>query len=79
MSTITLKNLPEELHQRLKESAVAHHRSLNREIIARLEAQFLDAPLDAEAKLAELRVLRQRRAVYAVPEEIDALKREGRS
>lgn len=79
MSAITLKNIPEDLHQRLKESAAAHHRSLNGEIIARLEAQFLAPPLDADAKLAELRVLRQRRAVYAVPEEIDALKREGRS
>lgn len=79
MSAITLKNIPDELHQRLRESAAAHHRSLNGEIIARLEAQFSSAALGAEARLAELRVLRQREAVYAVPEEIDALKREGRS
>ncbi len=78
MSAITLKNIPEELHQRLKESAATHHRSLNKEIIARLEAQFSPAALDPETRLAELRILRQREAVYAVPEEIDALKREGR-
>lgn len=78
MTTITLKNIPDDLHQRLKESATRHHRSLNREIIARLEAQLMPAAQDVEGKLAELRLLRQRQLVYAAPEEIDALKREGR-
>jgi plasmid stability protein len=78
MTTITLKNIPDDLHQRLKESATRHHRSLNREIIARLESQLMPPAQDAESKLAELRLLRQRQPVYAVPEEIDALKREGR-
>lgn len=32
MTTITLKNIPDDLHQRLKESASRHHRSFNREI-----------------------------------------------
>ncbi len=78
MTTITLKNIPDNLHQRLKESATQHHRSLNREIIARLEAQLMPPARNVESKLAELRQLRQRQPVYAVPEEIDALKHEGR-
>jgi plasmid stability protein len=40
---LTLKNIPAELHARLKASAVANRRSLNREILALLEAQ-LEAP-----------------------------------
>jgi plasmid stability protein len=78
MTTITLKNIPENLHLRLKESATQHHRSLNREIIARLESQLMPPLQDAEGKLAELRLLRQRLPIYAVPEEIDAIKQEGR-
>lgn len=78
MTTITLKNIPESLHERLKESAAQNHRSLNREIIARLEAQLMPPRLDAEQKLAEVRALRQTLAVYATPEEIQAAKEEGR-
>lgn len=78
MTTITLKNIPEPLHERLKESAAQNHRSLNREIIARLEAQLMPPRLDAEQKLAEVRALRQTLAAYATPEEIQAAKEEGR-
>ncbi len=78
MATITLKNIPDDLHRRLRESAARHHRSMNREIIARLEEQLMPAKRDADAKLAELRALRQQLPVYAMPEEIDAAKDEGR-
>lgn len=78
MTTITLKNIPDELHERLKESAVLHHRSMNKEIIARLEAQLMPPRQNAETKLAEIRALRQRLPLRATPEEIGELKREGR-
>lgn len=78
MATITLKNIPDILHERLKESAAQHHRSMNKEIIARLEAQLMPPSLSAESKLAEIRALRQRLPLRATPEEIDELKREGR-
>jgi uncharacterized protein YPO0396 len=51
---LTLKNVPPELHARLKASAEANRRSLNREILARLEAE-MDAPsVDVEAELRAL-------------------------
>lgn len=37
MATITLKNIPDRLYQRLKYFAKLHHRSLNSEIIFNLE------------------------------------------
>ena len=56
MLSLTLKNVPPELHARLKASAEANRRSLNREILARLEAQ-LDAPIVDVAD--ELRALEE--------------------
>lgn len=37
MLTLTLKNIPDELHRRLKARAERNHRSLNREAIRILE------------------------------------------
>jgi len=33
-TTLTLKNIPDELYGRLKQAAEVHHRSLNSEVIA---------------------------------------------
>ena len=52
MLNLTLKNIPADLHARLKASAESNRRSLNSEILARLEAQ-LSAPVvdvDEEAR-----------------------------
>jgi len=52
---LTLKNVPAELHARLKASADANRRSLNGEILARLEAQLTAPVVDLEAELRALR------------------------
>lgn len=59
MPTITLKNVPEDLHRRLTARAARHRRSLNQEVIECLEKVTLaeDQPervFDKEAFLAEL-------------------------
>jgi len=46
MLTLTLKNIPRELHTRLKESAERNRRSLNSEILTRLESDFAVPPVD---------------------------------
>lgn len=51
MLTLTLKNIPAHLHARLKESAAKHRRSLNSEILIRLERDVV-APKVDRAKLA---------------------------
>ena len=38
MATVTLKKIPPELLRELKNRALAHHRSLNQEVIATLQA-----------------------------------------
>lgn len=41
MTTLTLKNIPDNLHALLKESAGRNRRSLNSEILIRLESGFV--------------------------------------
>jgi plasmid stability protein len=55
MPTLTLKNIPEDLHARLKASAGQNRRSLNSEILSRLEQDVRRPALDPEAHLARLR------------------------
>jgi plasmid stability protein len=54
MLNLTLKNVPPELHARLKASAQANRRSLNREILARLEAGMSAPSVDVAAELRAL-------------------------
>ena len=48
MLTLTLKNIPKDLHTQLKESAEKNRRSLNSEILMRLESEFAAPPVDPE-------------------------------
>ena len=79
MATITLKNIPAELHRELKKRAEEHHRSLNREIIATLKNATSGAirldPTKLEESVREARSLFRRQITAR---EIDRWKREGR-
>jgi len=79
MPTITLKNIPADLHRQLKKRAEEHHRSLNKEIIATLKNAASGTHQLDPAKLEES--VRQARALFRRPitaREIDRWKREGR-
>jgi plasmid stability protein len=60
MPTITVKNIPADLYEMLKESAVANHRSINSEIITHIERGVRGRKVDPEALLARARELRQK-------------------
>lgn len=60
MATITLKNIPDDLHVRLKTSAQSHHRSINSEIINCLETMLKTEKITPEARIARLRSVRPR-------------------
>ena len=60
MLTLTLKNIPEDLHAMLKESAGKNRRSLNSEILARLEQDFTVPVVDPEAHARELKAFTAR-------------------
>ena len=79
MATITLKNIPDDLYEQLKQAAHAHHRSVNSELIHCLEKTFKPTPVSA-AELAEKALELHRRVVAKQldPEEINAAINQGR-
>ena len=49
MASITIKEIPEDLHEQLKREAEANFRSLNQEVLARVERTFeIDAALNTQ-------------------------------
>ncbi|MEP7057080.1 MAG: hypothetical protein ABI809_04835 [Caldimonas sp.] len=78
-TTLTLKNIPDDLYAKLKISAGVHRRSLNGEAIVCLETVLLPAKVEPAERLARARELRaELKPAKFVAREIDALKREGR-
>ncbi len=79
-TTLTLKNIPDAVYDRLKRSAETHRRSMNSEAIVCLEAVLLPNKITPTERLARARALRS-----ALPQgkfrarDIDSMKREGRS
>lgn len=57
MLNLTLKNIPKDLHAQLKKSAERNRRSLNSEILARLESNFSAPTVDLQAHAQALRKL----------------------
>jgi plasmid stability protein len=79
MATITLKNIPADLHRKLKKRADENQRSLNKEIISTLQSATGKAQrVDIEALLREARVARSKFTREIKASEIDAWKRAGR-
>ena len=79
MATLTIKNIPEELYGRLKQSAVQNRRSLNSEVIVCLEKVLASRRIDPEAFLAEVRAHRKAiPGVFVTDEFLRSAKKEGR-
>ena len=79
MATLTLKNVPDDLHRRLKERAARNHRSLNREAIHALERAVAPEAGDLSERIAALQGKMAREGVEATPESVEAAIEHGRS
>ena len=78
-TTLTLKNIPDTVYDRLKAAAGQNRRSLNSEAIVRLESSLASPALSVDLKLARIRALRESMAPNMfLASDIDAFKREGR-
>ncbi|WP_419949712.1 Arc family DNA-binding protein [Candidatus Palauibacter sp.] len=79
MREITLRGMPTRLHRALEEAAVRNGRSVNREILARLEVSLCPQPVDVAVLL---RQIERRHAtlgpVDLSPENVRRLRDEGR-
>lgn len=57
MPTFTVKGIPEELYRRLRAAAEANHRSVNSEIISRIETSLMPRRVAAQELLDRVRRL----------------------
>ena len=78
-TTITVKNIPPELYERLKQRAALHHRSINSEVIVLMEQSLAAKKRKPEDFLASAKVLREKTGRYDLKKEfVDRAKRAGR-
>jgi hypothetical protein len=79
MPTITVKNIPADLYEQLKECATANRRSINREIITWIERGVRVRKINPEALLVRARQLRQKIRNHVVTDdELRTAKLSGR-
>jgi len=78
MKTITIKNVPPEVHRQLKSQARAHGRSLNREIITTLERMVHSSPVNAAAIGRRAREIRETMGIYLTEKDLHCFKTAGR-
>ena len=78
-TTLTLKNIPDAVYERLKTAAKMHRRSMNSEAIVCLEAVLIPTKLPPSERIARARELRAALAMQTfLVDDIDLAKREGR-
>ena len=78
-TTITLKNIPDDVYERLRVAAELHRRSLNSEAIVCLETVLTPTRIAPGERLARARQLRAGLSAEFRARDIDALKKQGRS
>ena len=76
---VTLKEVPSELHERIKEAASRSGRSLNRQIIHALEASFTPQKASKEALATRIQQRRGRLGGFIDSTDIQTAIEEGRA
>jgi plasmid stability protein len=78
-TTITVKNIPYDLYEQIKQNAAEHRRSINNEVIAIIENAFRSKKIDPEDFLVTVRKLRERtKGIELTDRLINQAKNEGR-
>jgi antitoxin FitA len=79
MPTMTIKNVPDDLYEKLKESAQEHGRSMNNEVLFCLKRALRGGRIDPETFLARMEALDKQISLPPLTDEIlRANKEEGR-
>jgi plasmid stability protein len=76
-ANFTLKNIPEDLFDKIRVRAERNHRSINGEIIAAIEAATASRHVPVDEILARARALRERTRGFLTDDLIDRAKRDG--
>ncbi len=77
-TTLTLKNIPEELYVRLKAAAELNKRSINSEALICLETVLTSGRFTVNERIRRARALREQITTECKADELDAFKQEGR-
>lgn len=79
MTALTIKNIPDDVYNALKDSAKQQHRSINSEVIMCLKRSLLPKLISPEERLSAIRALRSQVKSGAITtEDIDQAINEGR-
>jgi len=79
MATLTIKNIPLDVYERLKHRAKANRRSINQEVIAVIERALETPPIDVDSTVERTQKIRELTAQYRLrDEELEQWKDEGR-
>jgi antitoxin FitA len=78
MPSITVKNIPEPIYNKLKQQAEAQHRSMNSEIIACLERYVEPNRVSSDEILRQARMMRKKVRGSLSAEEIQGAIDQGR-
>ena len=79
MPALTIKNIPDELYEQLKEAATLHHRSMNGEIIHCIEQSLGISRIDIARAAERAGMLRAKTARHILTDdELDKAKNNGR-
>jgi antitoxin FitA len=79
MATLTIKNIPDEVYEQLKQRASRHRRSVNSEVIVCLEQVLGSRSVDPATFLTNIRALRENLStVFVTEQDLHAAKNEGR-
>ena len=78
-TSLTLKNVPDDVYDRLKWSAETHRRSINSEAIVCLEAVLVPARVSPKERLARARAMREKMSSTFKAADIDEFKRADRA
>ena len=76
---ITLKDVPEKLHQSLKRRAEDHGRSLNKEVLNILDSAVNPVKRKPRELLSQIEARRNRMTAEIDPNELKSIIAEGRS
>ena len=78
MADITIRDMPDRLYRRLEGRAKEQRRTVDREVIARLESSIERNPIDVEEWIAEAERNARNIRGFLTDEMLKAFKEEGR-
>ena len=79
MTALTIKNIPPELYEQIKTSAQMHRRSINNEVLTRLEESLRSTRVEPNTFLSKVDTLQKQMTLpFLTDEELAKMKAEGR-